>query len=213
MATAWRAPSPTPLDFGADLEIVERYKYLRPIDSSKEFRRWLKTVLGDLAERPPDQSRGSSLSKLYLQIWEIAVDRAARFCPECRRELGESAPVLDCPAASHEESCKAWEELLERLRAAYALTASPVESDADRLVKYLLNFSSRGHKAMITELWTKGHASYQRLANLRGKYGVTAKADRNAIVRLVVKAESLWTKERQIRIKRERSGLALEKHQ
>ena len=66
---------------------------------------------------------------------------------------------------------------------------------------------------MITELRTKGYASYQRLANLRGKYSVTANADRNAIGRLVLKAELLWTKEGQIRIKKERSGLTLEKHE
>ena len=94
-----------------------------------------------------------------------------------------------------------------------SLAASPVESDADRLAKYLLNFSSHGHKAMIAELWTKGYASHQRLATLRGKYSVTANADRNAIDRLVAKAELLWTKERQIRIKKERSGLTLEKHE
>jgi hypothetical protein len=90
--------------------------------------------------------------------------------------------------------------------------ASSIESDADRLAKYLQNFSSRGHKAMITELWTKGYASNQRLATLRGKYSVNAHADRNAISRLVAKAEALWTKERQIRIKKEGSGLTLEKH-
>jgi hypothetical protein len=65
---------------------------------------------------------------------------------------------------------------------------------------------------MITELWTKGYASFQRLANLRGKYSVTAHADRNAIYRLMLKAESVWAKERQIRIKKESSGLTLEKH-
>jgi hypothetical protein len=213
MATAWRNPSPTPLDFGEYREIVERDTHPRRIDSLKEFRRWLKTAIRELAERPPDHSSGSSLSSLYRQIWEIAVDCAARFCPECRKELGETAPVIVSPAASHEEYCKPREELLELLRAAYARTASPVELDADRLAEYLLNFSSRGHKAMITELWTKGYASSQRLANLRGKYGVTANADRNAIDRLAVKAELLWTKERQIRIKKERSGLTLEKHQ
>lgn len=213
MATAWRDPSPTPLDFGEDLEIVERYTHPRRIGSGKEFHQWLKTAIRELAERPPDHSSGSGLSNLYRQIWEIAVDCAARFCPECRKELGETAPVIVSPAARNEEYCKPWEELLERLRAASALMDSPVESDADRLAKYLLNFSSHGHKAMITELWTKGYASYQRLANLRGKYSVTANADRNAIGRLVLKAELLWTKEGQIRIKKERSGLTLEKHE
>jgi hypothetical protein len=213
MTIAWRDPSPMPLDFGEYLEIVERYTHPRRIDSRQQFRRWLERAILDLAERPPDPSSGSNLSSLSPQIWEIAVDGAARFCPECRQELGETPPVIVSPAASREEYRKPWEQLLERLRAAYALTASPVESDADRLSKYLLNFSSRGHKAMITALWTKGYASNQRLANLRGKYGVTAHADRNAISRLLAKAELLWTKERQIRIKKERSGLTLEKHE
>jgi len=213
MPIACRNPAPMPLHFGEYLKIVERYTHPRRIDSRNEFRRWLETAILDFAERPPDESGGSSLSGLYPQIWEIAVDCAARFCPECRTELGETAPVIVSPAASREEYRKPWEQLLERLRAAYALTASPVESDADRLAKYLLNFSSRGHKAMITELWIKGHASNQRLATLRGKYSVTAHADRNAIYRLVAKAELLWTKERQIRIKKGRSGLTLEKHE
>jgi hypothetical protein len=211
MTIAWRDPSPMPLDFGEYLEIVERYTHPRRIDSRKEFRGWLKTAILDIVERPPDHSSGSSLSSLYPQIWEIAVDCAARFCPECRKELGETAPIIVSPGASREEYCKPWEQLLKRLRAAYALTASPVESDADRLTKYVQNFSSRGHKAMITELWSKGYASNQRLANLRGKYSVTAHADRNAIYRLVTKAELLWTQERQICIKKERSGLTLEK--
>jgi hypothetical protein len=86
------------------------------------------------------------------------------------------------------------------------------DADGARLAKYLRNFSSPGHKAMITELWSKGHASYQRLANLRGKYSVTANADRNAIARLVAKADRLWAEERQIRIKKSDSGLDLEKH-
>lgn len=64
---------------------------------------------------------------------------------------------------------------------------------------------------MVTELWSKGYASNQRLANLRGKNGVTAHADRIAISRLVTKADLLWTKDRQIRITKERSGLSLEK--
>jgi hypothetical protein len=213
MPIACRDTSPMPLVFGEYQEIVERYTHPRRIDSRNEFRKWLETAILDFAERPPDHSSGSSLSSLYAQIWGIAVDCAARFCPECRKELGETAPVIVSPAASREEYCKPWEQLLERLRAAYALTASPVESDADRLAKYLLNFSSHGHKAMITELWTKGYASNQRLANLRGKYSVTAHADRNAIYRLLTKAELLWTKERQIRIKKEGSGLTLEKRE
>ena len=49
---------------------------------------------------------------------------------------------------------------------------------------------------MVAELWAKGYASYSRLANLRGKYGVTPNADRNAIDRLVAKADGLWAKER-----------------
>jgi hypothetical protein len=213
MSIAWRASSPMPLDFGEYLEIVERYTHPRRIDCRQEFRGWLKTAILDFAERPPDHSSGSSLSDLYPQIWKIAVDCAERFCPECRKELGETAPVIVSPATSREEYRKPWEQLLKWLRAAYALTANPVESDANRLAKYLQNFSSRGHKAMIIELWTKGCASNQRLANLRGKYSVTAHADRNAICRLVAKAELLWTKERQIRITKERSGLALEKYE
>jgi hypothetical protein len=211
MTIAGRAPSPMPLDFGEYREIVERYTDPRRIDCRKEFRGWLKTAILDFGEKPPDHFSGSSLSNLYPQIWKIAVDCAERFCPECREELGETAPVILSPATSREEYRKPWEELLKRLRTAYALTTSPVESDAERLATYVQNFSSRGHKAMVIELWTKGYASNQRLANLRGKYGVTAHADRNAIYRLVTKAELLWTKERQIRITKERSGLALEK--
>jgi hypothetical protein len=213
MSIACRDPSPMPLDFGEYLKIVERYTQPQHIDSRDEFRSWLGTAIVDFADRPPDHSSGSDLSSLCPRIWEIAVDCAARFCPECRGELGETAPVIVNPAAGREESCKPWEQLLERLRAAHALTAGPIESDADRLAKYLQNFSSRGHKAMITELWTKGHVSNQRLASLRGKYCVSTHADRNAIYRLVAKAESLWNKERQIRIQKEGAGLTLEKHE
>jgi hypothetical protein len=211
MTIIWHDASSTPLDFAAGQKILERYTHPRRIDSRADFRRWLETTIRDFAENPPNHSSGSSLSSLYAQIWEIAVDCAARFCPECREPLGTTAPVLVSANASREEHSKPWEELLNRLRAAYALTSSRNESDADRLARYLTNFTSRGHKAMITELWTKGSASFQRLANLRGKYSVTANADRNAIDRLVAKAESLWIKERQIRIKKERSGLTLEK--
>jgi hypothetical protein len=211
MINARGDPSLTPLDSGGHLEIVERYTHPRRVACPKEFRGWLKTVLLDFAERPPDHSSGSSLASLYPRIWEIAVDYAERFCPVCRKELGETAPVIVSPAANREECRKPWEQLLKSLRAAYALAASPVESDAVRLAKYLQNFSSPGHKAMVTELWTKGYASNQRLANLRGKNGVTAHADRIAISRLVTKAELLWTRERQNRITKERSGLSLEK--
>jgi hypothetical protein len=212
MSVAWHDASPTSHDLGKDLEIVERYTHPRPIENRQEFRRWLETAIRDLAEGWPDPSRGSSLSSLAPQIWEFAVVCAARVCPECRQELGDTAPVVVGRSASREESRKRGEQLLERLRAAYACTADTVQSDADRLAEYLLNFSSRGHKAMITELWTKGYASFQRLANLRGKYSVTANADRNAIYRLMVKAESVWDKERRIRIKKESSGLTLEKY-
>ncbi|HUE13874.1 MAG TPA: hypothetical protein VMR25_06900 [Planctomycetaceae bacterium] len=212
MSVAWHDASPTPFELGKDLETVERYTHPRPVQNRQDFRRWLETAIRDLAEGSPDPSRGSSLSGLAPQIWEFAVDCAARVCPECRQELGDTAPIVVDQAARREESRKRGERLLERLRAAYACTVGTVQSDADRLAEYLLNFPSRGHKAMITELWTKGYASFQRLANLRGKYSVTAHADRNAIYRLLLKAESVWAKERQIRIKKESSGLTLEKH-
>ena len=71
-----------------------------------------------------------------------------------------------------------------------------IETETEaRLATYLLKFSSRGHKAMITELWTKGRATYSRLRGLRGTYGVTANADRTAIDRLVAKVERLWINE------------------
>jgi hypothetical protein len=204
-------PSPMPLDSGEHLDIVERYTHPSRVGCRKEFRGWLKTAILELAERPPDHSSGSNLAGLYPRIWEIAIDYAERFCPVCRQELGETAPVIVSPAANREECRKPWEQLLKSLRAAYALAASPVESDAVRLARYVQNFSSPGHKAMIRELWTKGYASNQRLASLRGKNGVTANADRIAICRLVTKAELLWMKERQIRVTKERSGLSLEK--
>jgi len=206
-------PSSTPLDSGEHLQIVERYTQPRRVGCRNEFRGWLKTAILDFSERPPDHFSGSSLASLYPRIWEIAVDYAERFCPVCRKELGETAPEIVSPAANREEYRKPWEQLLQSLRAAYALAGSPVESDAVRLAKYVRNFSSPGHKAMVIELWTKGYASNQRLANLRGKNGVTAHADRIAISRLVTKAELLWTKERQIRITKERSGLSLEKYE
>jgi hypothetical protein len=112
-----------------------------------------------------------------------------------------------------EETRQSWEQLIVNLRTLYAVTANPAERDADRLEEYLENFSSRGQKAMVAELWTKGSASYQRLTNLRGQYSVTANADRNAIDRLVAKAELLWAKERQIRITKCGSGLVLEKYE
>ena len=88
-----------------------------------------------------------------------------------------------------EETQQSWEDFVAKLRTLYAVTASPAERDADRLEEYLSNFSMRGQKAMVAELWTKGSASFQRLTNLRGQYSVTANADRNAIDRLVAKAE------------------------
>jgi hypothetical protein len=212
MSVAWHDASPTPFNLGKDLKIVQRYTHPRPIANRQEFRRWLETAIRELGEGPSDPSRGFSLPSLAPQIWEFAVDCAARVCPECRKELGDTAPVFFDRAASREESRKWEEQFLERLRATYACTADTGQSDADRLAEYLLNFPSRGHKAMITELWTKGYASFQRLANLRGKYSVTAHADRNAIYRLLVKAELVWAKEGRIRIKKESSGLTLEKH-
>jgi len=211
--TNWTNPSPTPSDCGEDLEIVERDTHARRIGSREEFRRWLETILRDCTEGPPDHSDGSSLSSLCSRIWVFAVDCANRYCPECRKELGETAPAVVGPAAGAEGPANPWDEMLSRFRAAYECMNRPAESDAERLQKYLLNFSSRGHKAMITELWTRGSASYQRLANLRGKYSVTANADRNAIDRLVAKVETLWTKEGRICIKKEASGLTLEKHE
>jgi hypothetical protein len=204
--------APARLDIGESPEIVERYRQSPRIESRTEFLGWLESAISDVAETPPDEASGSSLSGLYPRIWEIAAEAAARVCPDGRNELGETAPGIASSTASREDLCQLRDQLLERLRAALALIADPEESDADRLAKYLLNFSSRGHKAMITELWTKGRVSNQRLANLRGKYSVTSHADRNAIYRLLTKAESLWSKERQVRIRKDGSGLILEKH-
>jgi hypothetical protein len=212
MTMTWSNPSPTRSDCGEDLEIVERDTQAPRIDSREEFRRWLESIVRDCADGPPDHFQGSSLSDLCSRIWLFAVDCANRYFPECRKALGETAPAVVGPAAGAEQSINPWEEVLNRLRAAYACTMGPPESDADRLQKYLLNFSSRGHRAMITELWSKRSVSYQRLANLRGRYSVTANADRNAIDRLVAKAETLWSREGQIRIKKEASGLTLEKY-
>jgi hypothetical protein len=212
MTMTWSNPSPIRSDCGEDLEIVEGDTHSRRIESREEFRRWLETILRDCAAGPPDDPDGSSLSNVCSRIWLFAIDCANHYCPECRKALGETAPAVVGPAAGAEQSNNPWDEVLHRFRAAYACTAGTAESEADRLQKYLLNFSSRGHKAMITELWSKGSVSYQRLANLRGRYSVTANADRNAIDRLVAKAETLWSKEGQIRIKKEASGLTLEKY-
>jgi hypothetical protein len=212
MTTAWRDPSMTPFENAECVSIVERCTPLRPIKTREEFRRWLKRVLHVFADSPSDRSTARGVSAFEPQIWKIAVDCVERFCPEYRSEMETIARMKSQSADNSEETRKSSEAFLARLRALYAVTASPAEADADRLEQYLHNFSSRGQKAMVTELWTKGSASYQRLATLRGTYGVTANADRNAIDRLVAKAESLWTSDRQICIKKCRSGLTLEKH-
>jgi hypothetical protein len=213
MSTAWRDPSPA-FGFGQDQAVVERYLHPRGVHSRNAFRRWLETVLRDFSEHRPANaaSGGPILSNFCSRVWEFAVDCATRYCPECRKELGDAPPVSNPMTANADESRKPWDELLRRLSAAHACAANPSESDAERLANYLSNYSSRGHKSMVTELWAKGYASYSRLANLRGKYGVTPNADRNAIDRLVAKADALWVKESQIRIKKEASGLTLEKH-
>jgi hypothetical protein len=213
MGTAWRNPSPA-FGLGKDQVVVGSYLQPQGVHSRNGFRRWLEAVLRDFSEQRPasPSSSGPMLSNFCLRVWEFAVDCATRYCPECRKELGDAPPILNGTAANADESRRPWEELVKRLRAAHACASSPRESDADRLAKYLSNFSSRGHKAMVAELWAKGYASYSRLANLRGKYGVTPNADRNAIDRLVAKADTLWAKEGRIRIKKEASGLTLEKH-
>lgn len=210
MSTTWQDPSPAAFGFGKERTAVDRYLKPYGVHSRNGFRRWLEVILRDFAEQRAAQSSGPVLSNFCLRIWEFAVDCATRYCPECRKELGESPPALN--GASAEESRKPWDELLNRLRAAHDCAAKAKDSEADRLAKYLSHFASRGHKAMVAELWAKGYVSYSRLANLRGRYGVSANADRNAIDRLVAKAEALWAKEGQIRIKKESSGLTLEKH-
>jgi hypothetical protein len=210
MSTTWQDPSPAAFRFGKDQTAVDRYLRPHGVHSRNGFRRWLELVLRDFAEQRTAQSSGPVLSNFCLRIWEFAVDCAARYCPECRKELGESPPALN--GAASNESRKPWDELVNRLRAAHACAAMSKDSEADRLAKYLTHFASRGHKAMITQLWAKGYVSYSRLAHLRGGYSVTANADRNAIDRLVAKADALWAKEGQIRIKKDSSGLTLEKH-
>jgi hypothetical protein len=212
MATTWQDPSPTAFGFGKDQSIANHYFRPHGVHSRNGFRRWLETVLRDFSDQRPATSSGPVLSNFCLRVWEFAVDCATRYCPECRKELGDTPPALTTPTAHPDESRKPWDELVIRLRAALACAATPAESDADRLAKYLSHFASRGHKAMVSELWAKGYVSYSRLANLRGRYGVTANADRNAIDRLVAKADALWAKERHVRIKKEPAGLTLEKH-
>ena len=94
------------------------------------------------------------------------LDCVEQFCPEHRTEMETIAQLRTQSADNSEETRKSSEAFLARLRALYAATASPAEVDADHLEQYLHNFSSRGQKAMVTELWTKGYASYQRLATL-----------------------------------------------
>jgi hypothetical protein len=212
MATTWQDPSPKAFGFGKEQTVADRYLKPYGVHSRNGFRRWLEAVLRDFSEQRPASSSGPVVSNFCLRVWEFAVDCATRYCPECRKELGEAPPALNSPAANPDESRKPWDELLNRLRAAHACASNPGESEADRLAKYLSHFASRGHKAMVAELWAKGYVSYSRLANLRGRYGVTANADRNAIDRLVAKADALWAKEGQIRITKEPSGLTLEKH-
>jgi hypothetical protein len=213
MSTTSHKPSPAPQDCGEDVEKFAHDTQPRHIDSREEFCQWLETVVRDVTQIPAGRFSESSLARLHREVWEFAVKCAKRFCPECRIALGETAPLAVRPGSVAEKVGTPQEELLKRLRAAHALAAGPVvEPDANRLAKYLQNFTSRGHKAMITELWTKGYASFPRLANLRGKYGVTANADRNAIDRLVAKVESLWVRDHQVRVKKEESGLRFEKH-
>jgi hypothetical protein len=212
MSTTWQDPSPAAFSFGKDQSVVDRYLMPHGVHSRNGFRRWLEAVLREFSEQRPANSSGPILSNFCRRIWEFAVDCATRYCPECRKELGDAPPLLSNVTANSAESRQPLDELLGRLRAAHACASSSAESDADRLAKYLANFSSRGHKAMVTELWAKGSVSYSRLANLRGKYGVTANADRNAIDRLVAKADMLWAKEGRVRITKEPSGLTLEKH-
>jgi|SRR5580704_5849100 hypothetical protein len=212
MSTTWQNAALMAVNFGKDQPVIDRYLNPHGVYSRNGFRRWLEAVLRDFSEQRPANASGPILSNFSLRIWEFAVDRATRYCPECRKELGDAPPDLNQAAANPAESRKPFDDLLNRLRAAHACASSRVESDADSLAKYLANFSSRGHKAMVTELWAKESVSYSRLANLRGKYGVTANADRNAIDRLVAKADMLWAKEGLVRITKEPSGLRLEKH-
>src|SRR5579864_2847245 len=156
MNTSWRTFPPTPSKVGDDFEIVERYTHQQPVDGRGEFRHWLETAIYDLAARPPDHPSGRKLSRLYPQIWEFAVECAGLYCTEWRPEPGEVRPVVVPTDACPVDERKAWAELLERLGAVHAFLVRAEELDADRLANYLSNFSSSGHKAMITELWTKG---------------------------------------------------------
>ena len=164
MGTTWRNPSPT-LAFGTEQAVVERYLQPQGVHSRNGFRRWLEAVLRDFSDQRSanPSSDGPILSNFCLRVWEFAVDCATRYCPECRKELGDAPPVLNAAGVSADESRRPWDELVRRLRAAHACASNPGESDADRLAKYLSNFSSRGHKAMVAKLWAKGYASYSRL--------------------------------------------------
>jgi len=212
MTTTSRDPSLTPLEPGERRATVEFRPPRRPVETREDFRRWLKRVLRDIAERPSERSIAAVLSACSPQFWSVALDGVSRFCPEYRAKLETTAQSLLQSVGGSTEPRQSWEEFVAYLRTLYVVTANPAERDADRLEEYLSNFSSRGQKAMVADLWTKGSASYQRLTNLRGQYSVTAHADRNAIDRLVAKAELLWSKERQIRITKFGSGLVLEKH-
>jgi hypothetical protein len=211
MTTVSRDASLTPLEAGERRATVEFRPPRRPVETREDFRRWLKRILREIAERPSERPISAVLSACSPQFWEVAFDGVGRFCPQSRAELETIARSLFQSMGGSEETRQSWEQLIVNLRTLYAVTANPAERDADRLEEYLENFSSRGQKAMVAELWTKGSASYQRLTNLRGQYSVTANADRNAIDRLVAKAELLWAKERQIRITKSGSGLVLEK--
>lgn len=213
MTTTSRNPSLTPLEPGERRATVEFRPPRRPVETREDFRRWLKRVLREIAARPSERPIAAVLSACSPQFWNVALDGVGRFCPDYRAELETTARSLLQSVGGSAETQQSWEEFVADLRTLYAVTANPAERDADRLEEYLANFSTRGQKAMVAELWCKGSASYQRLTNLRGQYSVTANADRNAIDRLVAKAEVLWAKERQIRITKCGSGLVLEKHE
>jgi hypothetical protein len=212
MTTTSRNPSLTPREPGERRATIELRSPRRRLETREEFCRWLKQVLRDAAARPSDCSIAAALAACYPQFWEMAFDGVGRFCPERRAELETTARALLQSVDGSEETRQSWEQFEANLRRLYAATASPAERDADRLEEYLSNFSTRGQKAMVAELWTKGSATFQRLAVVRGQYSVTANADRSAIDRLVEKAELLWAKERQIRITKCDSGLVLLKH-
>ena len=197
----------------ANASTIELRSPRRHLETREEFCRWLKRVLRDAAARPSDCSIAAAIPACYPQFWEMAFDGVGRFCPERRAELETTARALLQSVDGSEETRQSWEQFEANLRRLYAATASPAERDADRLEEYLSNFSTRGQKAMVAELWTKGSATFQRLAVVRAANAPSRPMPTE--VRWIVwseKAELLWAKERQIRITKCDSGLVLLKH-